>query len=162
MQCSVKENSSTPSTLISDNHSLQAIPGYWLKRVYWPFRYILYIYIYWPYIYRNGQWYQVSPNFICHVFMWAIPKGSLSDYVYTFYVCKMCMFCIVFKRNFCKIWFSEEPWGDPVRWLGLQLINKFFFFFFSLLLLLSFLLGIFISFLFFFWNTISFLVFNHG
>ena len=37
--------------------------------------------------------------------------------LYMFYVCKMCMFCIVF--NFCKISFSEKPWGVTVRLTGL-------------------------------------------
>ena len=50
-----------------------------------------------------------------------IRKGlTFGLYLYMFYVCKMCMFCIVFNL----IWLSEKPWGDPVRLAGLYTFNK--------------------------------------
>ena len=59
-----------------------------------------------------------SPNFICHFFMRAIPKRlTFGLWLYMIYVCKMCMFCVVF--NLCKILFSKKSRGDPVGWLGI-------------------------------------------
>ena len=78
-----------------------------------------------------------SPNFICHLFTRAIPKGltfgledeinvpialgafrdKSSDYLDMFDVCTMCMLCTAF--SLCKIWTGEKPWGGPVRLTGL-------------------------------------------
>ena len=52
-----------------------------------------------------------SPNFICCLLQERYRRDYFLDYVYMFYVCKMCMLCIVF--NLCQIWLSEKLWGDP-------------------------------------------------
>ena len=63
-----------------------------------------------------------SPNFICHILQELYRRDTLLDYVCMFYVHVMCMFCIVF--NLCYIWICENPWGDPVVWMGLYAFNK--------------------------------------
>ena len=55
---------------------------------------------------------------ICGVFFYH-HEDHLLDYVYMFYVCKMCMFGNGIVFNLCQIWSSEKPRGDPVRLTGL-------------------------------------------
>ena len=76
---------------------------------------------------RNGLWYQHLLTFIICLFFYKsnTERANFQIRLYNmficlhgwFYVCKMCMFCIVF--NFSNISISKKPRGDHVRMTGL-------------------------------------------
>ena len=65
---------------------------------------------------QNGYWYQ---HLLTLFAIFYESNTRRTNFRIMFYVCIMCMFCIIF--NLCEICTCEKPGGDPVWLTGYKL-----------------------------------------